>query len=250
YIRESDICWLIAPESENSLYNLTDLFIKNASLFIGSDLNAVKIASSKLMTCNILKNVNISTPDTKIVDDTIPDSKTGWIIKPNDGVGAESCNYIINKTELREKIGSYKNNNYIIQPYIDGEHMSMSLFIYNEKIQLLSCNKQEIILKKNSIRLKGIYVNEFLTYADEMRELAENIISVISGFSGYIGIDLVRKNNKFYVIDINPRFTTAYAGISASLGINVTEMILNTFLNNEMPYVSLKDAVPVKLKLQ
>ena len=128
--------------------------------------------------------------------------------------------------------------------------MSMSLFIYNEKIQLLSCNKQEIILKKNSIRLKGIYVNEFLTYADEMRELAENIISVISGFSGYIGIDLVRKNNKFYVIDINPRFTTAYAGISASLGINVTEMILNTFLNNEMPYVSLKDAVPVKLKLQ
>ena len=250
YIRESDICWLIAPESENSLYNLTDLFIKNASLFIGSDLNAVKIASSKLMTCNILKKENISTPDTKLVDDIIPDSKSGWIIKPNDGVGAESCNYIINKTELREKIGSYKNNNYIIQPYIDGEHMSMSLFIYNEKIQLLSCNKQEIILKKNSIRLKGIYVNEFLTYADEMRELAENIISVISGFSGYIGIDLVRKNNKFYVIDINPRFTTAYAGISASLGINVTEMILNTFLNNEMPYVSLKDAVPVKFKLQ
>ena len=83
-----------------------------------------------------------------------------------------------------------------------------------------------------------------------MRELAENIISVISGFSGYIGIDLVRKNNKFYVIDINPRFTTAYAGISASLGINATEMILNTFLNNEMPYVSLKNAVPVKLKLQ
>ena len=27
YIRESDICWLIAPESENSLYNLLKIHI-------------------------------------------------------------------------------------------------------------------------------------------------------------------------------------------------------------------------------
>ena len=247
-VRESDICWLIAPETENCLYNLTDLFMQNASIFIGSDLNAVHTTSSKLITCNILENANICTPETKLLKDVIPDSKSGWIIKPDDGVGAENCIYVSDRLALREDMTIKENDNYIIQPFIEGEHMSMSLFVYNKNIQLLSCNKQEITLKNNLISLTGIGVNEFLSYKDQMRELAESIVSAIPGFSGYIGIDLIRSNNKFFVIDINPRFTTSYAGISASLGINITEKILNTFLRQEIQDINLKKAIPIKLK--
>jgi predicted ATP-grasp superfamily ATP-dependent carboligase len=247
-VRKSDICWLIAPETENCLYNLTDLFMQNASIFIGSNLNAVQITSSKLVTSNILENANISTPETKLLKDVIPDSKSGWIIKPDDGVGAENCIYVSDMLALRENMTIKENDNYIIQPFIEGEHMSMSLFVYNKNIQLLSCNKQEITLKNNLISLTGIGVNEFLSYKDQMRELAESIVSTISGFSGYIGIDLIRSNNKFFVIDINPRFTTSYAGISASLGINITEKILNTFLRQEIQDINLKKAIPIKLK--
>ena len=247
-VRKSDICWLIAPETENCLYNLTDLFMQNASIFIGSDLNAVHTTSSKLITCNILENANICTPETKLLKDVIPDSKSGWIIKPDDGVGAENCIYVSDRLALRDDMTIKENDNYIIQPFIEGEHMSMSLFVYNKNIQLLSCNKQEITLKNNLISLTGIGVNEFLSYKDQMRELAESIASVIPGFSGYIGIDLIRSNNKFFVIDINPRFTTSYAGISASLGINITEKILNTFLRQEIQDINLKKAIPIKLK--
>ena len=247
-VQKSDICWLIAPETENCLYNLTDLFIQNASIFIGSDLNAVHITSSKLITSNILENSNICTPETKLLKDIIPDSKSGWIIKPDDGVGAENCIYVSDRLALREQIAIKANDNYIIQPFIEGEHMSISLFVYNKNMQLLSCNKQEISLKNNLISLTGIGVNELLSYKEQMIELAESIVSAISGFSGYIGIDLIRSNNKFFVIDINPRFTTSYAGISASLGINITEKILNTFLRQEMQDISLKNAIPIKLK--
>jgi len=247
-VRKSDICWLIAPETENCLYNLTDLFMQNASIFIGSNLNAVQITSSKLVTSNILENANISTPETKLLKDVIPDSKSGWIIKPDDGVGAQNCIYLSDMLALRENMTIKENDNYIIQPFIEGEHMSMSLFVYNKNIQLLSCNKQEITLKNNLISLTGIGVNEFLSYKDQMRELAESIVSAIPGFSGYIGIDLIRSNNKFFVIDINPRFTTSYAGISASLGINITEKILNTFLRQEIQDINLKKAIPIKLK--
>ena len=247
-VRKSDICWLIAPETENCLYNLTDLFMQNASIFIGSDLNAVHTTASKLITGNILENANICTPDTKLLKDVIPDSKSGWIIKPDDGVGAQNCIYVSDRLALREDMAVKENDNYIIQPFIEGEHMSMSLFVYNKNIQLLSCNKQEITLKKNLISLTGIGVNEFLSYQDQMRELAERIVSAIPGFSGYIGIDLVRSNNNFFVIDINPRFTTSYAGISASLGINITEKILNTFLRQEIQDINLKKAIPIKLK--
>ena len=247
-VRKYDICWLIAPEKENCLYNLTDLFMQNASIFIGSDLNAVHTTASKLITGNILENANICTPDTKLLKDVIPDSKSGWIIKPDDGVGAENCIYVSDRLSLLEYMTIKENDNYIIQPFIEGEHMSMSLFVYNKNIQLLSCNKQEITLKNNLISLTGIGVNEFLLYKDQMRELAQSIVSVIAGFSGYIGIDLIRSNNKFFVIDINPRFTTSYAGISASLGINITEKMLNTFLRQEIQDINLKKAIPIKLK--
>jgi predicted ATP-grasp superfamily ATP-dependent carboligase len=103
-VRKSDICWLIAPETENCLYNLTDLFMQNASIFIGSNLNAVQITSSKLVTSNILENANISTPETKLLKDVIPDSKSGWIIKPDDGVGAENCIYVSDMLALRENM--------------------------------------------------------------------------------------------------------------------------------------------------
>ena len=247
-VRKYDICWLIAPETGNCLYNLTDLFMQNASIFIGSDLNAVQTTSSKLITCNILENANICTPETKLLKDVIPDSKSGWIIKPDDGVGAENCIYVSDRLSLLEYMTIKENDNYIIQPFIEGEHMSMSLFVYNKNIQLLSCNKQEITLKNNLISLAGIGVNEFLSYKDQMKELAESIVPAIPGFSGYIGIDLIRSNNKFFVIDINPRFTTSYAGISASLGINITEKILNTFLRQEIQDINLKKAIPIKLK--
>ena len=76
--------------------------MQNASIFIGSDLNAVHTTSSKLITGNILENANICTPKTKLLKDVVPDSKSGWIIKPDDGVGAENCIYVSDSLALRE----------------------------------------------------------------------------------------------------------------------------------------------------
>ena len=92
-------------------------------------------------------------------------------------------------------------------------------------------------------------MREYLSYKNEMRELAENVVECIPGFSGYIGIDLIRSNDKLFVIDINPRFTTSLVGISESLGVNVTEKILKTFLTNEIQDINIENAIPVKIKL-
>ena len=38
-------------------------------------------------------------------------------------------------------------------------------------------------------------------------------------------------------------------GISESLGVNVTEKILKTFLTNEIQDINIENAIPVKIKL-
>ena len=55
------------------------------------------------------------------------------------------------------------------------------------------------------------------------------VVSVAQAFPelwGYVGIDLIETPEKVFVLEINPRLTTSFAGIFDALGINVAENVL------------------------
>jgi tyramine---L-glutamate ligase len=249
HLKESDVSWLIAPETDQCLSKYADLFIKHGGLFIGSSHEAIKTATSKYLTCNTLTNAGINVVETRMLADDAPESDAGWVIKPDDGVGAEDACFIENKNDLIEFIQKTESKNMIMQPYIDGEHMSMSLLAFNDDVRLLACNKQYIEIENGSIKLNAIGVNECLSFKDDMLNLAKDIIAAISGFAGYIGVDLIKKNDELFVLEINPRFTTAYAGISKSIHCNVADKILNTFLNKKVEDIEIDAAVPVRINV-
>jgi tyramine---L-glutamate ligase len=248
-LKKSDVSWLIAPETENYLAKYTELFIRHGKIFIGSSPEAVKIASSKYLTNKILDEAGINVVETQLLIKGIPKSKTGWIAKPDDGVGGENAYLIDDKKSLYELMDKGGSKNIIVQPYIKGKHMSMSLLVLNEDVQLLACNKQYVDIKNDKIKLFSIGVNECLSFKNEMLELAKKVVSAIPGFAGYIGVDLIEVDNKLSVLEINPRFTTAYAGISESIGCNVTAKILDTFLNKKLPNIELDTAIPVRINV-
>ncbi len=248
-INDSDVSWLIAPETNYCLIKYAELFIKHGNIFIGSIPDAIKTASSKYLTNKILSEAGVNVVDTKLISEKYPDSKTGWVVKPDDGVGGEGIRLINNENSLSELIEAEGTKNLIVQPYLEGKHLSMSLLVFNGEVQLLACNEQYVEIKNGSIKLKAIGVNECLSFKDVMLELARKIVSVISGFAGYIGVDLIEVEKQLYVLEINPRFTTAYAGISKSINCNVTAKILDTFLNKKMPNIELESAKPVKIKV-
>lgn len=249
HISKSDVAWLIAPETGDCLARLAELFIRKGNIFVGSSPDAIRVASSKLLTCRLLAEANVKIVDTRTLDDEIPASETGWIIKPNDGVGGESCYFIKDKKRLAEITAEKKNNNFVIQPFINGRHMSMSLLVFDDAVRLLACNEQHVDIKDEDVSLTAVGVNECLFLRDEMMTLATKIVSKISGFAGYIGVDLIEFNNELFVLEINPRFTTAYAGLSESLGFNITNKILDTFLKKKLPEIDLTTAVPIRINI-
>ncbi len=248
-IKKSDVAWLIAPETENCLSSLAELFSEHANIYIGSKPDAIKISTSKLLTTKLLAKANISVVETSRIYEPVVASTTGWIVKPDDGVGSENCFFIKSEDELSEIIDKYKNTNMIMQPYLEGESISMSLLVFDNQVRLLACNKQYIEIMEGRVNLTAIGVNECLLYQDKMLVLAQKIITTISGFAGYIGVDMIMSDNELFVVDINPRFTTAYAGISESLGFNITAKILNAFLNKKIMDIDLSQARPVRIKL-
>jgi tyramine---L-glutamate ligase len=249
FIKTSDVSWLIAPETGDCLASLAELFIEHGNLFIGSNPDAIRIATSKLATNKILAEANINVVETRPLSEAIPVSDVGWIVKPDDGAGGEGCYFIKDENKLSVIRDSDKNSKLLIQPYRQGKSMSMSLLVFDDDVRLLACNKQYVDIKDETVSLTAIGVNECLMYKDQMMSLAKKIVEKISGFAGYVGVDMVESNNELFVLDINPRLTTAYAGLSESLGCNVTTKILNTFLNKNLPDIDLSQAVPVRVNI-
>jgi tyramine---L-glutamate ligase len=249
FIKNSDVSWLIAPETNACLTKYAELFIKHGKVFIGSSPDAIKIATSKYLTNKILSEADVRAVETRLFSEGIPDSKTGWVVKPDDGVGGEGIRKINNENSLSELIQTEETKGLIVQPYLEGKHMSISLLVFNGDVQLLACNAQHVDIKNDSIKLTAIGVNECLSFKDDMLKLAKKIVSIISGFAGYIGVDLIESESELVVLEINPRFTTAYAGISESINCNVTSEILNTFLNKKIPDIELSSAKPVRINV-
>lgn len=248
-LNESDVAWLIAPETAHCLADYAELFIRHGKIAITSSVAAIKLATSKYLTNKTLAESGVNVICTRRLRESIPDSNTGWVVKPDDGVGCEKTFFIEDKKRLVDFINTDSAKNYVMQPFIKGKSMSMSLLVNDDQVQLIACNKQYVDIKNNVIKLTAIGVNECLAFKDEMSTLAKQIVASISGLAGYIGVDLIESNNTLHVVEVNPRLTTAYAGIPESIESNVALRILALFINNKFTDLDLDSAKPVRINV-
>ena len=246
-VKKGDVVWLIAPETDDCLASYADFFINQGCLLIASSVDSIRLTSSKMLTFQHLKEANIETIETCYLYDPIPASDHGWIIKPDDGAGAENCYFFYDIDELNEFISGNNKNNYLIQPFIPGKHMSMSFIAYQGKARLLACNQQYIEIENEKLKLIAVGINECLDCLKPLSELADHIAHSIPGLAGYVGVDLIMHDKRFSIVEINPRFTTAYVGLSTSLGINVADTIFNVFQSKYLPEIDISSASPMRI---
>ncbi len=229
-MREADWIWIIAPESKGELLRLVELARTCSGRVIACSSAAIRLTSSKMKTYKTLHRQKLIVPETRYLTDELLDSDTGWVVKPDDGAGSENC-YLFEdeKTIRRFAQTAAASQNFIQQRFINGSHLSLSaVFAYN-RVSLLSCNHQEIIPDASVLSSKVIRQQVGDDCENSFKMLVENIAKQIPGLRAYVGIDLVLNDQGPVVLDINPRLTTSYAGLSALLGFNVAELILENF---------------------
>ena len=253
-VRDSNYCFVIAPESSSILYDLTKIVKNNNKKLLSIDLKGVKLGASKLETYKFFIANEMSTPksyripfkgrflDLDFVLQKFDQLNSSIVIKPDDGVGSESIFYfekkddILNFFESSNKIFD-TNRKYIIQEYIEGDPMSVSIINdqpYEKTIEnipkILSINAQNLQITdftKDSAYLGGSTpIDQF----EQLKIQIEDILKCVdlSAFKGYFGIDFVKKaDNSLSFIEINPRLTTSYVGIRNVLEFNPMELLLN-----------------------
>ncbi|MEM7027124.1 MAG: ATP-grasp domain-containing protein [Pseudomonadota bacterium] len=248
YLQTDDCLWLIAPESNQYLINYVSECEKRKLNHFLSDSNTIKICSNKLLTNNFLGKAGLPVIPSYIDVNRISEHTESFIIKPLYGAGAEDIFYLQDKACLTEKINELEND-FIFQPYLEGESLSLSMLCAQGKHVLLACNEQHITVNDNQFKLSALDINTRLSEHDVLSRIACDITAALPGLFGYIGVDLIKQSNRYYIVDINPRLSTSYAALFESTGINVLAQIIKLKSNTTLPKINIQQAKPVRLDL-
>ncbi len=242
----------ISAENNNNLYNITKILEEHNVKIYNSSSEACLKSSDKYETYESLPN---TIPQPRSFRFKI-DSKGYWkraienlhekwqaedpltplklIIKPLMGVDCEDI-VIIDKIEDLsldlDKIFKPESR-VIVQEYVEGTDISVSLISDGEKVIPISLNQQYVELKND----KGTYLGGRLPYESEFKdeafEIATKAVESIDGIKGFVGVDvLINADEKdiysVYLLEINSRFTTPYVGLSKIANFNIGKTIID-----------------------
>ena len=216
----------IAAENDNNLYNITRILEENDVKIYNSSSDACLIASDKFEMHEKWQAEDPLTP-------------LKLIIKPLVGVDCEDIVIIEKIEDLTLDLDKIfkPGSRVIVQEFVDGTDISISLISDGEKAIPLSLNEQFVSLKDD----KGTYIGGKLPfeskYADEAFEIATKAVEAIDGLKGFVGVDLIINADEkdiysVYLLEINSRFTTPYIGLKQVASINIGKSIIGLIDGN------------------
>jgi tyramine---L-glutamate ligase len=222
-----DLSWVVAPETDGLLAHLQQCV--DPQRWLGCDASAIELATRKRMTLTTLAEAGIATP---LAFEHEPET-TRWVVKPDDGAGAVETRIhhdpevALEDWSTRSRAGRAMS----IEPWVEGVALSLSLLCGPKGCELMSINRQHLdIDAQGLLSFREVDVNAVpLTdpRAATLGTLSKRVHQAIHGLRGFVGIDLVWHEQRGpVVIEINPRVTTAYVGLSRALGRNIAAEVI------------------------
>ncbi len=252
----------IAGENENNLYKLTRILEENNVEIYNSSSHACYITSNKYLTYECLKD-KVNQPDTaEITIDShwkeyVRAIYEDWnfkklILKPSLGVDCDNILIVDDITQdLKDVFPS--GSKVLVQEFITGVDVSVSLICNDNDITPVSLNKQYINLEEG--KYIGGKIPFHCKYEKEIFRIAEKACELIEGLKGFVGVDLIIAEQdydfKVYLLEINSRFTTPYVGLQSITNFNIAESIIenkkiNVILDGEVEFKKNDDNLIIK----
>ena len=238
---EADAVLVIAPEFSSILQNAISKLNPACKLLLNSSGNFLANTCDKLLTAQRLKSADIRHPETQLVCNVDSDwleqhrCKSGrWIIKPRDGAGCDAIQ-LVDDNAVRDALtavrASDSNSRMLIQPLHSGSAFSRSAIVDAAgQAHWLPLVTQEFTPgdSMNYLGGKVLDANESPSIDRLNSILDATVVALRPGALGWIGVDLLYSDelNEWMVIEVNPRLTTSFTGLSASYGSGLMEQML------------------------
>ena len=223
-----DLSWIVAPETGGELARLHAAVGEDR--WIGCDAASIRCAASKRATLAVLAAAGVPTPL-----DGAARHRGRWIVKPDDGAGCLSTRVHGDRAAALSAIARDPVHGGALapEPFIEGEALSISMIVGAELASVVSFNRQRIeIDAAGRLCDRGVQAAALAVGTDPriagLEAIAAATARALPGLGGFVGIDVVWNEERgAVVIEVNPRVTCAYVGLSGKLGRNLAADILH-----------------------
>lgn len=195
--------WIISGPEEEILIlakneNILDKY--NVKLF-HPKYSTLEIISDKYKSYSLL-NKNLNFPDTWLLEEadlSMFDENEDYILKPRFGRGSSNIYKIKGKDIKFLKYTSLLNKNFIIQKYIDGVEYTADVLCDMDG-RILNIVTRERLMVDSGISIISKTVKDYFipNYIQKLTDLIP--------FRGMFCVQFIKRFNKYYLTDINPRF--------------------------------------------
>ena len=228
-VDSADAVWPIAPEYNRVLEHISEAIVNAGKLLLNSPPSAVRVAASKHTTATLLAESGLQVVPTYRPEHGLPDLKGQWVLKPDDGAGCQGSLICRDRDDLYHQFETLPpDRNYVAQPFVQGEPVSLCILAQRGEATLLSVNRQRIAVMDNAFVLLGCVVNEpMMEQQAGYERLSGAIAAALPQLWGFTGIDLIASKRGLQVLEVNPRITTSYVGLRESTGFNAAALVLD-----------------------
>lgn len=190
---------------------------------IVSEPEVIDICYDKYKTFVFMKKKGFSTPKTFVsLEESLKEIERGdldfpLIKKPRKGSASKGIKKIYNKKELQNEFTHRKD--IVIQEFIKGDEYGVDVFNNSELIPVAIFAKKKIKMRTGETD-KAISV-----YDEKLIEVIGDLAKKL-GFCGPADIDLIKRDDEYIIMEINPRFGGGYP-LAHALGANFPDKIIS-----------------------
>jgi predicted ATP-grasp superfamily ATP-dependent carboligase len=206
---------------------VTALALRHGRPVLNSRRDALAIARSKHATAAHLARAGIAVAATARPGEPPPASEHGWVAKPDDGAGAVDTYLLPDRAALAEWRARRDARDFVVQAFVPGTPLSLSLLAQDGAAWLLSCNVQHMRCDGGVFAYGGGAVGGAEARRAALEPLAARVAATLPGLWGHVGVDVIDGPGGPVVIEINPRLTTSYVGLAESVGLNPAGLVLS-----------------------
>lgn len=227
---KADYVWVVAPESDDILETLIRRLENQSVNVINCAAQSIRLCADKSKCAEYLRDQGVDVVPSLSIN-TLRSYFQKVLIKPRNGVGCEGVQVFSSGLSAINHIKD--PDQWIVQPYVQGEHCSISLLCYEGEAKILTCNRQEFSNPISPSLIKCL-VNAF-SVDEELTQMANHIARTFPGLRGYVGVDFIQTKHNNVFIEVNPRLTTSYIGLQKALVQNPAQLCLDTIINKRLP---------------
>jgi predicted ATP-grasp superfamily ATP-dependent carboligase len=256
---------VIAPEFSHILQNAIERLAPVSKLLLNCQGEFLEASCDKWQTSQRLQAAGVRHPATRLLSQVTEEwiqqnrlASRRWILKPRDGAGCEGIRLVADAA-LADALADVQlagtASQMILQPWHPGAAYSRSAIVDSAgRAHWLPLVTQDFAVS-DSLEYRGGRVLETVgsCYEDtrsakrfEIRLLDEVLNATVqalgAGARGWIGVDLLycEAGNEWVVVEVNPRLTTSFTGLSMARGSGLMEQVVRACSGREVALGSIE----------